>query len=194
MRYCGFSTVCIHVTALRWVTAGKRLLLGFPASSLRIVLPSLHFSPSDSKLMKPLRNARPLMLPSSAMANSTQPASLSKLAGHSIAIPFASACASSNAFPDIMGIYLPDDHAPVRNGMRVRHIMGFESGFSPEFTVYHPDTKGPKKITRGWRSLILALSGGGYFNFNQACRLFDVERGRGSYHWQREIRQLKRIK
>jgi hypothetical protein len=100
----------------------------------------------------------------------------------------------SNAFPDIMGIYLPDDHAPVRNGMRVRHIMGFESGFSPEFTVYHPDAKGPKKITRGWRSLILALAGGGYFNFNQACRIFDVERGRGSYHWQREIRQLKRIK
>jgi hypothetical protein len=94
----------------------------------------------------------------------------------------------SNAFPDIMGIYWPDAYAEMRNGRRLRHIMGFEFGFSPEFSVWHPEAKGPKKVTRGWRSLILQLSRKGYLNLNAACNAFSIEvYSQSSERWRREL-------
>lgn len=94
----------------------------------------------------------------------------------------------STAFPDIMGIYVPDANAEIRNGRRLRHVMGFEFGFSPEFSVYHPNAKGPKKVTRGWRSLILRLSQKGYCNLNAACRAFSIEvYSQSSYKWRKEL-------
>lgn len=99
----------------------------------------------------------------------------------------------SLTFPDIMGIYLPDSEAPAREGRRLRHIMGFEFGFSPEFTVYHPHAQGPKKITRGWRAVILQLAGKRLISFTAACKAFEVERGRGSLRWKREQGMLGRI-
>lgn len=99
----------------------------------------------------------------------------------------------SLAFPDIMGIYWPDDRAEVRNGLRIRHILGFEAGYSPEFTVYHKDTRSPKKITRGWRSMLILLASKGYINFTAACRVFQVEGIANSAKWKAEVDHLKRV-
>lgn len=94
----------------------------------------------------------------------------------------------SVAFPDIMGIYVPDASAEIRNGRRLRHVIGFEFGYSPEFSVYHPNATGPKKVTRGWRSLILRLGQKGYVNLNAACRAFGIEvYSQSSYKWRREL-------
>jgi hypothetical protein len=94
----------------------------------------------------------------------------------------------SKSFPDIMGIYYPS--AGAESGRK--HIMGFEYGYSPEFTVRHPQRDGPKKITRGWREVILRLSKRGYINFTAACKAFDVTAGRDSKHWQTEVNHLVR--
>lgn len=98
----------------------------------------------------------------------------------------------SNAFPEIMGIYLPDETANLSNGRRVRHVCGFESGISPEFTVKHPEAKGPKKITRGWRQVIILLSKKGLINYTAACKAFNVDSGRSSYFWKQERDRLER--
>lgn len=94
----------------------------------------------------------------------------------------------SKSFPEIMGIYYPDSGAEAGR----KHIMGFEFGYSPEFTVRHPQRTGPKKITRGWRELILRLSKRGYINFTLACKAFDVTAGRDSKNWQTEASRLIR--
>lgn len=94
----------------------------------------------------------------------------------------------SIAFPDIMGIYVPDASATMRNGRRLRHVIGFEYGFSPEFSVYHPHATGPKKVTRGWRALIWQLSRKGYINLNSACLAFGIEiYSQSSERWRREL-------
>jgi hypothetical protein len=103
----------------------------------------------------------------------------------------------SKAFPEIMGIYLPDDRAEMRDGRRVRHICGFEFGYSPEFTVYNPDAVGSKprprakKITRGWRALILILSHRGYIEFSAACKAFNIS-PTARKKWHNELRKLSR--
>lgn len=99
----------------------------------------------------------------------------------------------SIAFPEIMGIYLPDEYAEVREGKRLRHVMGFEFGYSPEYTVFHKETKGPKKVTRGWRTLLLLLASKGLINFTRACTLFGIEGVKNSYNWKREVGNLKRV-
>jgi hypothetical protein len=98
----------------------------------------------------------------------------------------------SNAFPDIMGIYLPDDTSELRNGVRKRHIVGFEFGYSPEYTVWHPQAEGPKKVTRGWRSLIILLAAHSYINFTRACRVFEISNDKNSLRWKQETAALKR--
>lgn len=103
----------------------------------------------------------------------------------------------SISFPDIMGIYVPDDHATLRDGRRVRHVVGFEFGYSPEFTVYHPTAKATrkvpyaKKVTRGWRALILMLSQRGYISFNDACKAFNIT-GTARKKWHDEVTRMKR--
>ena len=99
----------------------------------------------------------------------------------------------SNAFPEIIGIYLPDENAEIRDGKRLRHVIGFEFGYSPEYTVFHKETKGPKKVTRGWRTLLLLLASRGLINFTRACALFSIEGVRNSYNWKREVGNLKRV-
>lgn len=93
----------------------------------------------------------------------------------------------SIAFPDIMGIYIQDDSCEVRDGLRKRHIVGFEYGFSPEYSVFHKHEKGPKKVTRGWRSLLLLLASKGIINFERACRVFQVEGVKNSFKWKQEV-------
>lgn len=94
----------------------------------------------------------------------------------------------STAFPDIMGIYWPDPSAEMRDGRRLKHIMGFEFGYSPEFSVYHPQATGAKKVTRGWRALILQLARRGYVNLNAACAAFGIEvYSSSSYKWRKEL-------
>lgn len=94
----------------------------------------------------------------------------------------------SIAFPDIMGIYLPDANAEIRNGRRLSHVTGFEFGFSPEFTVYHPAATGPKKLTRGWRALLLLLASKKVVNLTAACNAFNIEvYSQSSEKWRREL-------
>lgn len=94
----------------------------------------------------------------------------------------------SKSFPDIMGIYYPDSSA--ESGRK--HIMGFEYGYSPEFTVRHPARNSAKKITRGWREVIIRLAKKGFINFTVACKAFDVTAGRDSQNWQTETSRLVR--
>jgi hypothetical protein len=82
-----------------------------------------------------------------------------------------------------MGIYYPDKNALEGR----RHLMGFEFGYSPEFTVRHPEATGPKKVTRGWRAIIVMLVKRGYIELEAACRVFAVARGRDSAYWQRDL-------
>lgn len=98
----------------------------------------------------------------------------------------------SIAFPSIMGIYMHDPNAEMRDGRRLRHIAGFEFNMSPEFTVYHNNTKGPKKVTRGWRALILILSNRGLIDITRAAEIFDIERGQARKRWHEEVKKLKR--
>lgn len=94
----------------------------------------------------------------------------------------------SKNFPDIMGIYYPDPNAPTGK----RFVLGFEFGYSPEFTVKHPDAKSAKKITRGWRAVLIHLTRMHYIELEKACTLFKVQAGRSSAHWQKEVAGLSR--
>jgi hypothetical protein len=89
----------------------------------------------------------------------------------------------SLAFPEIMGIYVGDPEMPERNGRRLRHVVGFEFGFSPEYTVRHPEHKGVKKMTKGYRLLILQLVKQKLINFEAACEAFQLRKGRQSHNW-----------
>lgn len=86
----------------------------------------------------------------------------------------------SLADPSTMGIYLPD---PETHGGR-RFLMGFEFGYSPEFTVNGNDARGRYQEKRGWRQIIARLARMGHISLSAAERLFETARGRASRNWQ----------
>lgn len=83
--------------------------------------------------------------------------------------------------PSMMGIYLLDSR--VHGGRKF--LMGFEFGYSPEFTVNGKDANGRYQEKRGWRQILARLARLGYISLAGAERLFDTARGRQSCNWQR---------
>lgn len=86
----------------------------------------------------------------------------------------------SLADPSTMGIYLPD--ALVTGGRKF--LMGFEFGYSPEFTVNGEDANGRYQEKRGWRQIIARLARCGHISLAAAERIFETPRGRASRNWQ----------
>jgi len=86
----------------------------------------------------------------------------------------------SIADPTTMGIYVAD--SKVTGGRRF--LMGFESGFSPEYTVNGKDASGRYRETRGWRQIIARLVRLGHLNLAAAEQSFNIARGRQSHNWQ----------
>ena len=80
----------------------------------------------------------------------------------------------------LIGVYLLDPNA---EGGR-RHIMGMESGISPEFSVRHKNPDGTfKNETRGWRTVLGRLIRGKYISKARAEALFGPP-NRDSRYWQ----------
>jgi len=83
----------------------------------------------------------------------------------------------SLAVPDKMGIY------HVHDG-RKDFLMGYEYGYSPEFSVRHVNDKGQfVKETRGWRTVLMRLIRQRLITASGAARLFGLPT-RTSHNWQ----------
>jgi hypothetical protein len=85
----------------------------------------------------------------------------------------------SNADPSMMGIYYPD--SSVTGGRRF--LLGFEFGYSPEFTINGKDATGRYKETRGWRQVVARLARIGYITLASAEVAFDIPAGPQSKNW-----------
>jgi hypothetical protein len=83
----------------------------------------------------------------------------------------------SNAMPSVMGIY------HVVDGEK-RHIMGFEFGYSPEFTINHTNEEGEiEKQTRGWRMVVGRLIRARMITKTAAENAFNILPGPDSRNW-----------
>ena len=98
----------------------------------------------------------------------------------------------SKADPSVMGIYIPSPGAnstdPDLHYRGLQHILGFEFGYSPEFTINRTDNSG-KWVgqTRGWRKVLAALIRCRLIDRCAAETLFAIPAGPQSRNWHLQV-------
>lgn len=79
----------------------------------------------------------------------------------------------SNAFPDLIGIYIEHPKGEYKGWM---HLMGMPDGEVTQYSVRKPDLTGKRLLIekRGWMKLLVDLARIGVINLEAARRVFDT--------------------